>query len=178
MDGFEFNKILMAVLCALLLGKTTGVVSDRLVNPIYLEKSIYIVEGLDEEPSAAAPVEEKIDPITPLLASADPEKGKAVAKKCLQCHSLEKGGKNKVGPNMWGVVGAPLGAKSFSYSKALMDKGGNWDFESLNLFLIKPSNFIKGTKMSFAGLKKAKDRANLIAYLNSLSDAPVAVPQS
>lgn len=113
-----------------------------------------------------------------LLATADIESGKKIAKKCIACHTLEKGGHNKVGPNLWDIVGknkAHLGDK-FAYSKGLISQGGVWDYESLFHFLYKPSQYIKGTKMSFIGLSKPEQLADMVLYLHSLSDNPLPLP--
>jgi cytochrome c len=110
-----------------------------------------------------------------MLASASAEAGKKVTKKCAACHSFTKGGPNKVGPNLWNVVGGkPASAAGYKYSGAMKNMVANWDFEELNKFLYKPKAYLKGTKMSFSGLKKMGDRAAVIAYLTSLSDSPKA----
>jgi cytochrome c len=115
--------------------------------------------------------------IAALLASADQQAGAKVSKKCAACHSFDNGGPNKVGPNLWDIVGkAVAGGEGYKYSGALADMGGDWSYESLDGFLAKPKDFAPGTKMSFAGLKSAEDRANLIAYLRSLSDNPKPLP--
>lgn len=112
-----------------------------------------------------------------LLASASAEAGVRTFKKCKSCHSTEKGGKNKVGPNLWDVVGRPkASAPGFKYSGALSGLGGVWTYEDLDAFLTKPKSFAKGNKMTFAGLKKAADRAAVIAHLRSLSDQPKPLP--
>jgi cytochrome c len=112
-----------------------------------------------------------------MLASADVAAGKKVFGKCKSCHTVTDGGKNGIGPNLWNIVNAGRGAKAgFGYSKALAAKPGNWTYESLNAFLAKPKNYIKGTKMTFAGLGKAKDRANVIAYLRSAAATPAPLP--
>ena len=108
------------------------------------------------------------------LAAADPEKGAKVFRKCAACHTVKRGGKNKTGPNIYGIIGGPVAARDgFNYSKALMEIGGEWTLELLDAFLESPRKAVKGTKMSFAGLKKSGDRANLIAYLNTFSEMPI-----
>jgi cytochrome c len=100
-----------------------------------------------------------------------------VAKKCIGCHSVSKGGKNKIGPALWGVIGRKVGSISnYKYSKAMGEFGRNWDFEAMNNFLIKPKNYIKGNKMAFAGISKEKDRASIILYLNEQGDSPLPLP--
>lgn len=108
-----------------------------------------------------------------MLASATAEAGKKVSKKCAACHSFTKGGPNKVGPNLWNIVGGKAASVAgYKYSGAMKDMAANWEFEELNKFLFKPKAYLKGTKMSFAGLKKSSDRAAIIAYLTALSDSP------
>lgn len=112
-----------------------------------------------------------------LLASASAEAGVRTFKKCKSCHSTEKGGKNKVGPNLWDIVGRPVaGGEGFKYSGALKDIGGNWSYEALDAFLASPKTFAKGTRMSFSGVKDETDRANLIAWMRTFSDNPAALP--
>ena len=112
-----------------------------------------------------------------MLAGANIENGKNVAKKCLQCHTFEKGGLNKIGPNLYGVLGKKFAHMAgFAYSTALSKMQGTWTFEELNKMIYKPGKFVSGTKMAFAGLKEAKDRADVIAYINSMSDSPLALP--
>ena len=113
------------------------------------------------------------EPIMAMLASATAEAGKKVSKKCAACHSFTKGGPNKVGPNLWNIVGGkPASVAGYKYSGAMKGMAANWEFEELNKFLFKPKAYLKGTKMSFAGLKKSSDRAAIIAYLTALSDSP------
>ncbi|MCP4923440.1 MAG: cytochrome c family protein [bacterium] len=184
MDGFELNKIASAVLFAVLIvmGINLGVNGLLYVShhsesqgkkdqgliyaPEGFEAGAIIQAGLPGVEVAPGPA---LEPIEALLVSADLEAGKKVAKKCLQCHTFEQGGKAKLGPNLWGVIGSKIARLAeFSYSKALSSKeGDSWTTENLNQFLYKPRNFAKGTKMSFAGLKKAQDRANIIAYMTS-----------
>jgi len=176
----EINKIVMALLLALLISVGASKIANYLVEPEKLAKNAYEIEGVEESGSpASASGPDVAEPITPLLVKASIENGQKVAQKCLQCHTFEKGGQNKIGPNLWGVVGAKHGhVDGFSYSSAMAQTPGMWDYESLNHFLYKPRDYLKGTKMSFVGLKKAQDRADLIAYLRTLSDAPLPLPTS
>ena len=140
-----------------------------------LETAAYAIAGGEETaaaPSANAPAGP--EPIAPLLASADASAGKEKAKLCITCHSFDKGGPNKIGPNLYAVVGDEIahGRGGFAFSEVLKGKGGTWTADNLNHWLWKPQSFAKGTKMTFIGLPKAQDRANVIAYLNSLSDSP------
>lgn len=124
---------------------------------------------------ASAPAE--IEDIGPLLAEADVGEGEAQFKKCVACHTVEKGGPDRVGPNLWGIVGAPKAhSEAFSYSKAIAGMEGEWTYEDLNRFIANPRAFAPGTKMTFAGLRKAEDRAALIAYLRTLDDSPPPLP--
>jgi cytochrome c len=140
------------------------------------EKMGYTVEGVEAETSEAAAVPDK--PIEFYLAAADPAKGADVFKKCAACHNADKGGANGLGPNLWNVVGENIGqgAGGFAFSDALKGKGGIWDFKLLNEWLISPKGFAPGTKMTFAGLSKPQDRANVIAFLNQHNDAPKPLP--
>jgi cytochrome c len=129
------------------------------------EKMGYVIEGVVEEGGAAAAAEV---PIATLLASADAAKGAEVFKKCSSCHTIAQGGAVGIGPNLWGVMGKPIaGQAGFAYSDALKGKGGNWTFEAMDAWLRGPRKFAEGTKMSFAGLGNAEDRANILAYLNT-----------
>lgn len=173
MDGFELNKVFAAILIALLVGKVSGMIGHTLIAPHPLEKSAYPIEGVEvsvADTSAPTAESEKIAPIEPLLATASVEEGKKIAIKCLQCHTLGKGEHSKIGPNLWEVVNRKVAhVADYAYSKAMQSVGGDWTVENLNHFLHKPSQYVKGTKMTFAGLKKDQDRANLIAYLKTLS---------
>lgn len=178
MSGLELNKVAAGVLVAGLIAMVSGKVSDGLYHPVHeVEKRGFEVE-VAEGSSAGAPVEaEKPENILPLLASADVAAGEAFTKKCTACHTFEKGGPNRVGPNLYGIVGAKVAhLGDYSYSDAMAAHGGTWDYNSLSSFLKKPKAHVPGTKMAFAGISKEGDRANLIAYLRSLSDAPVALP--
>ena len=180
MESLEFNKFAAGVLIAGLVAMGTSKIADFLVSPAPLKKNAYAVDTstiANVNASAAAPSGPTLEPILALLAGADLAKGQKVFKKCVACHSAEKGGANKVGPNLFGVVNAKMGAKSgFGYSSALIDTGGIWNYASLNGFLAKPKSFMPGTKMSFAGIKKVGDRAAVIAYLRSLADSPASLP--
>jgi len=139
------------------------------------EKMGYVVEGVEAEAGAGGAAAEK--PIEFYLASADPAKGEQVFKKCAACHNADKGGANALGPNLWGVFGKPHGhVAGFAYSDALKSKPGNWDWNSLNEWLLNPKAYAPGTKMTFAGLSKPEDRANILAFLNARSDAPLPLP--
>jgi cytochrome c len=178
MDSFEFNKITASVLVALLIGMIGSLLSEHLVHPSKLEKPVLVIEGVEASATPGQkPEEETLKPITPLLASASVERGKAIAKKCTQCHTFEKGAPNRTGPNLWGIIGAKIAhAADFAYSSGFKDKGGTWNDEELNIFLHKPRSFVQSTKMSFVGLKDAQERADVIAFLHTLSDSPIPLP--
>ena len=134
----------------------------------------YPIEGVVEEGAGAAEAEK---PIEFYLASSDPVKGEAVFKKCIACHNAEKGGANALGPNLWGIIGEPVGkGHGFAFTEALSGHGGSWDWKTLSDWLANPRKFAPGTKMTFAGLSNPVDRANVITFLNSRSDAPLPMP--
>jgi cytochrome c len=170
-SSLEFNKIAAAVLVGGIVASLSGFIATVTIQPKPLKQPVFVVAGAEkpaagEEKGAAGP-----QPIQPLMASATAQAGQDVAKKCTQCHSFEKGGPNKIGPNLYGVVGEEIatGAGGFQFSEALKAHSKDkWDEETLNQWLYKPQAFAKGTKMTFAGLPKAEDRANLIKYLESL----------
>jgi cytochrome c len=178
MDSFEFNKITASILVALLIGMIGSLLSENLVHPTKLEKPVLVIEGVEVTPKLGDKLEdETLKPITPLLAAASVERGQAIAKKCTQCHTFEKGGPNKTGPNLWNIIGAKVAhAADFAYSAGFKDKGGTWDDENLNILLHKPRSFVQSTKMSFVGLKDAQERADVIAYLHTISDSPLPLP--
>ncbi|HYE01224.1 MAG TPA: cytochrome c family protein [Alphaproteobacteria bacterium] len=171
--SLETNKAFAALLLAGIVAMTSGFIATQLVSPKPLAENVYKVEVAEAAPAAgaAAAAPAALPPVTPLLASATAEAGQAVAKQCTSCHSFEQGGANKVGPNLYGVVGAEHAhVEGFAYSKALAEKKGTpWGYEELNAFLASPKTYAPGTKMTFAGIKKPEDRANLIAYLRSIS---------
>ena len=180
MDSFELNKIIGAVLLVALLVIGIGKVSNLVFKVNKPEKSNYKVE-LDVETAETKgdeePVQREIVDIAALLSTGDLAHGEKVFKKCSACHSIKSGGGNKIGPALYNVVGRKVGAlDDYKYSKALAEYEKNWSFEELNGFLLKPKDWIKGTKMAYAGLRKEKDRASVILYLNKYSDSPLPLP--
>jgi cytochrome c len=174
-DPLFVNKIAAAILSAGLLAMITGFAAHMLYHPKELEKQAYIIASEAPVAVSTAALPTGPEPVMAMLASASADAGKKVAKKCAACHSFTKGGPNKVGPNLWNIVGGkPALTAGYKYSGAMKSMVVNWEFEELNKFLYKPKAYLKGTKMSFAGLKKASDRAAVIAYLTSLSDSPKA----
>lgn len=178
--SLESNKILAGILAAGLLAMATGKIADGLVHPTALTENAYKIDVPDAPAGAgAAKGPAPVEPVLPLLAQADPAAGEKEAKKCAACHSFDQGGANKVGPNLYGVVGQEKASHAgFSYSDAMKSFSDpkQWTYESLNKFLLKPTDYIPGTKMNFAGLKKAEDRADLIAYLRTLAASPAPLP--
>ena len=172
MSSFEWNKIIASVLTALIIAMVSGILANQLVRPKELEKPVFLVQGAEQ--TAAAPAEQpaaaKLEPIGPLLAKADPKRGEQVAKVCQTCHTFNKSEPNKIGPNLWDVTEEQIASvPGYQFSAALeKDKNEKWDPEKLNQWLANPQSFAKGTKMTFAGFPKAQDRADVIAYLNTL----------
>ncbi|MHA1113860.1 MAG: c-type cytochrome [Alphaproteobacteria bacterium] len=179
MDAFEITKYAGAVLATALLFLVIGMVADALFE----------VEGAGETAHAPAPAatSEKAPPPAPRvtadapdlatrLATADIEAGAKLFRKCAACHTLDEGGAKKIGPNLWDIVGKSKAAGDFKYSSALADLGGEWDYDSLDAFLTKPKSFAPGTKMAFAGLKKADNRSDLIGFLRLRSASPKPLP--
>ena len=180
MDSFELNKIIGAILLVALLVIGLGKVSNLVFKINKPEKSNYKVE-LDVESAETKgdeePVQREIVDIAALLSTGDLAHGEKVFKKCSACHSIKSGGGNKIGPALYNVVGRKVGVlDDYKYSKALAEYEKNWSFEELNGFLLKPKDWIKGTKMAYAGLRKEKDRASVILYLNKYSDSPLPLP--
>ena len=181
MDSFEINKIIASILLVALLIIGISKLSNIIFKVDKLDSSAYKVElpNNDTNPvneENAIKVEDKVD-ISALMALGDLAHGEKVFKKCSACHSIESGGGNKIGPALYNVVGRKIAAvQDYKYSKALVEYKKNWSFEELNGFLIKPQKWIKGTKMAYAGLRKEKDRASVILYLNKYSDNPLPLP--
>ncbi len=174
MSSFEWNKIIASVLVAGIVAMVAGILSREIVHPRHLEHPVYMPPGAE---SGAAPAAAEAstapagpEPIGPAMAKADPKHGQEVAKVCLQCHTFGKGEPNKIGPNLFGVMEENIASvPNYQFSQALAaDKGEKWDPEKLNVWLYKPQEFAKGTKMSFPGLPKVQDRADVIAYLETL----------
>ena len=179
MDSFEINKIVAAVLLVALLVIGIGKLSNVIFYVEKPEKPGYAVEVQQASTSttAAATVEDKKVDIAALMALGDVNAGEKIFKKCAACHSINQGGANKIGPALYNVVGRKIGGVAdYKYSKAFVEYGKEWNFEELNGFLIKPSKWIKGTKMAYAGLRKEADRASIIKYLNQNSDSPLPLP--
>ena len=179
MDSFELNKIIAAILMVVLLVIGLGKIADGVFhvkkpkNPGY---QIEVESQLISATSQTTEVVEKID-IAAVMALGDIASGEKIFKKCAACHSINKGGKNKIGPALYNVVGRAVGGvDDYKYSKALSSYGKEWTLEELNGFLTKPSAYLKGTKMSYAGLRKEKDRASVIKYLNENGDSPKLLP--
>ncbi|MDB3913098.1 cytochrome c family protein [Candidatus Pelagibacter sp.] len=179
MDSFELNKIVAAVLMVALLIIGIGKLSDVI---FHVEKpktpgyAVDVEQAVITSVASSETTEEKID-IAALMALGELAVGEKVFKKCAACHSIVKGGKNNIGPALYNVVGRQTGVvNDYKYSKALSGYGKQWTYEELNGYLIKPAKWIKGTKMAFAGLRKEKDRASVILYLNQNSDNPLPLP--
>jgi cytochrome c len=181
MDSFELNKILGALLATCLFTLALNIGANALFTAPKPEKQGYAIAAA--EPTAAekggpAAAPAPSEPIETLLAKASTERGEASAKKCAACHTFEKGGPNRVGPNLWGVVGRKRASVSgFNYSAAMKAKGGEWTFDELNKFLAGPGAYIPGTSMTFAGLPRGTERADVIDFLRTRADNPMPLPK-
>ena len=170
----RFNTIAGWVLFAGIVALGASIVAGETFHEERPEEMGYPIEGVVVEGEGGAEAEK---PIAFYLASADPAAGEQVFKKCTACHNADKGGANALGPNLWGIMGEPVGkGHGFAFSPALAGVGGNWNWDNLSAWLHSPKKFAPGTKMTFAGLSNPQDRANVIAFLNSRSDAPQPLP--
>ena len=182
MSGLEVNKIIASIIVAILVVVLISYAADIIMN-INPDKKIEVAYKIDlPEPNSieattTAQIKTAIDPISALLMNASIEKGEKIYKKCGSCHNYEKGSRNKVGPNLWNIINrSKAGMDGFAYSDALAQFGGIWSYEELAAFVYKPKEYIAGTKMNFAGLKKVEDRANLVLFLRDQSDNPAPLP--
>ena len=180
MDSFELNKIIAAVLMTALIVIGINKFGDSVFHVEKPSQSAYKVEGVELVSSTGitADVKEVVQlNIREILALGDTAHGEKVFKKCSACHMIASGGKNMIGPNLWSVIGRTAGSVSdYKYSKAMVAYGKEWTFEEMNSYLIKPQAYVKGTKMAFAGLRKEKDRASVILFMNSKSSSPKPLP--
>lgn len=179
-SSLEFNKALAAVLTAGIIASGVGVFSHMIYHPDIPEERAYpidmaAVEGAGDE---AAQEQEEAMELSEMLAIASVDSGEKVSKKCASCHTFEDGGANKIGPALWGVLGRDIASlPDFAYSAALSDKEGDWGYDELSEFLASPKGWAPGTKMTFAGLNKPQDRADLLLYMRSMSSDPEPLPE-
>jgi cytochrome c len=180
MNSFELNKILGAILGTCLITLALNIGAGAIFAPEKPSKPGYNIAVKEQgEGEKAGAAKEPEQPIETLLAKASVEKGQATAKQCQACHTFEKGGPNRVGPNLWNIVNRSRASEAgFNYSAAMKGKGGNWSFDELNKFLANPRGYIPGTAMTFAGLSRPEQRADVIDYLHTLADNPVALPKA
>jgi cytochrome c len=179
MNSFELNKILGAILGTCLITLALSITAGAIFAPEKPAKPGYAIEAKEEAATQGEAKKEPSQPIEVLLASASVEKGQQTAKQCGACHTFEKGGPNRVGPNLWNIVGSERGeGRGFNFSAAMKGKGGTWTFEELDKFLANPRGYIPGTAMTFAGLTRDQQRADVIDYLNTMSDKPLPLPKA
>jgi cytochrome c len=175
-QNLETNKIFAAILIAGIAAMLSGFIAELLTKTHEPEKDAVTIEGIAEDAGAATAVA-MAQPILAMIATADLAQGEKLSKACAACHSFDKAGVNKVGPNMWDIVNNKKGhVEGFAYSEGLLATGGKWNYQSLNKFLWSPKKYAPGTKMSYAGMKKPEDRAALVAWLRTLADSPAALP--
>jgi cytochrome c len=168
----RFNAIAGWVLFAGIVALGASIVTGEVFHQERPEQMGYPIEGVEIEGDGGAAAEKPID-----FSVADVARGETIFKKCAACHTIDKGGPNQLGPNLWGMIGEPIGkGHGYAFSEALASKGGTWDFNNLSEWLANPKKFAPGTKMTFAGLSKPEDRADVIAFMNTKSDAPKPLP--
>lgn len=181
MDSFELNKIAGAVLGTLLFALGLNILAGIIFAPTKPAVPGYDLPAAEETAAAAgagAPAQAPAEPLPVLMAKADPKKGETAAKKCVACHDFTKGGPNKVGPNLYDIVGRAVASHAgFGYSAAMKAHGGDWTYEALDAFIHNPKKATPGTAMAFAGVNKPEERADILAYLRTLSDSPKPLPQ-
>ena len=179
MNSFEINKVIGSIILIILFVIGINKLADVIYNVKAPEGNIYKVVATKAEEISKDDTTKTMDAdnIKALLVLGNIDHGKIIFKKCAACHAVSKGGGNKIGPALWGVIGRKAGSISdYKYSKAMSGFGKNWDFEAMNNFLLKPKDYVKGTKMAYIGLKKEKDRASVILYLNQNSNNPIPIP--
>jgi cytochrome c len=178
MDSFELNKIMGAILGTCLFVLSLSIVSGGIFASHPPAKPGYEIAVADDKAGTKQAAAEPQVPLENLLNEASAEKGASVARQCVACHDFAKGGPNKVGPGLFGVVNNDIGTHAgFSYSNAMKGKKGKWTFEELDKFLANPNKAVPGTSMTFLGVRRAADRAALIVYLNQQSDNPAPLPK-
>lgn len=179
MNSFELNKVLGALLAVCLILLSLNIGAGALFAPEKVTKPGYAIAVKETGGDTKAGPKEPEQPIETLLASASAEKGEATAKQCQACHTYDKGGPNRVGPNLWNVVDRPKASSpGFNYSAGMKAKGGNWSFDELSKFLANPRGYVAGTNMTFAGLSRDSQRADVIAFLAKHADSPVPMPKA
>ncbi len=179
MNSFELNKIMGAILGALLFVVGISVIAGMLFDPRPAQLGEMVLPEPTEDEDAVAEVVE-VDPLPVRLANASVERGEGAFRACASCHSIEQGGDHRVGPNLWNVVMSPMADKDFGYSSALAERGAEgdiWSYESLDAFIENPRGYVSGTSMGYAGLSNVDSRANLLAYLRTMSDDPAPLPE-
>jgi cytochrome c len=179
MNSFELNKVLGAILGTCLITLALNIGAGAIFAPEKPAKPGYEIAVKEHGEGEKAAAKEPEQPIEVLLAKASVEKGQATAKQCQACHTFEKGGPNRVGPNLWGIVDRARASEAgFNYSAPMKAKGGKWTFDELNKFLANPRGSVPGTAMTFAGLSRDQQRADVIGFLHTLADSPVPLPKA
>ena len=177
MNSFELNKILGAILGICLVTLALNIAAGAIFTAEKPAKPGYNIAVQEHGAGDAGAPQAAEEPMEAMLASASEERGQATAKQCQACHTFEKGGPNRVGPNLYGVLNDHKGeGRGFNFSAAMKGKGGTWTYDDLNKFIANPKGFVPGTAMGFAGITKDSERADVIAYLRTLADNPVPLP--